>query len=433
MAEPLARRLRTARPRGLTSPAPVRTPTPQGHPTQIPAQEPRTSRTTGERRDAHAPIHQAELRVQESSRKRATAIHRWIEAKRAVQRGTLSRIAGGIYTPVTASPPEDTVRRHLWRIVAHELPGAVIADRSVPAGGIALNGALYVVHPRRRPLSLPGVIVYPRSGPGPQPGDMSLPDNLWISSPERALLDNLASPPPSTPGRTLTRRELEEWVDKLIRQRGEDGINDLRDNARQLADVLHRRPQFRELDRLISAALATHDGDVPLKSPQLRARATGQPYDERRIRGFADLAATLTDLPPDVLPDLPEYRDRRHLLPFYEAYFSNFIEGTEFTVDEAADIVSAHRVPEGRPQDAHDILGTYQIVSDPVEMATVPRTPDGLVELLRERHATLIGARPDKNPGTFKTRSNRAGATEFVAPELTEGTLRQGFEAGSRP
>jgi hypothetical protein len=84
MAQPLGRGLRPARRSGLTSPDPVRTPTPQGHPDPTPTQEPRTSRTTGKRRDAHAPTHLAELLVQESSRKRATAIHRWIEAERAL-------------------------------------------------------------------------------------------------------------------------------------------------------------------------------------------------------------------------------------------------------------------------------------------------------------------------------------------------------------
>ena len=82
MAEPPPRRLRAARRGGLTSPGPVRTcHARQGHPITAPSQEPRTSRRTGERQDAHARNHPWELLVQESDRKRATGIGRWIEAK----------------------------------------------------------------------------------------------------------------------------------------------------------------------------------------------------------------------------------------------------------------------------------------------------------------------------------------------------------------
>jgi hypothetical protein len=41
---------------------------------------------------------------------------------------------------------------------------------------------------------------------------------------------------------------------------------------------------------------------------------------------------------------------------FYEAYFSNFIEGTEFTLQEAQDIVFGGEIPDDRPADAHDVL-----------------------------------------------------------------------------
>ena len=41
-------------------------------------------------------------------------------------------------------------------------------------------------------------------------------------------------------------------------------------------------------------------------------------------------------------------------LAFFETYFSNFIEGTEFAVDEAADIAFRGTVPNERPADAHD-------------------------------------------------------------------------------
>jgi Fic family protein len=80
-----------------------------------------------------------------------------------------------------------------------------------------------------------------------------------------------------------------------------------------------------------------------------------------------------------------------------------------------------------RVQDSHDIRGTFQIVSNRKAMSIVPQTGDELVELLRARHAVVLGGRPEKNPGAFKTRKNRAGDTVFVAPEFVLGTLKQGF------
>ncbi len=42
-----------------------------------------------------------------------------------------------------------------------------------------------------------------------------------------------------------------------------------------------------------------------------------------------------------------------------------------------------------------------------------------------------MSARPDRRPGRYKERANRAGGTEFVAPDLVVGTLRRGFEVGA--
>src|SRR3546814_3469105 len=108
--------------------------------------------------------------------------------------------------------------------------------------------------------------------------------------------------------------------------------------------------------------------------------------------------------------------DARSTLAFFEAYFSNFIEGTEFEVEEAAAIVFRQAIPRERPADAHDILGTWRLVSDPIEMARTPADADELLDLLRRRHATLMVARSDKGPGTFKQEVNRAGQTAFVDP-----------------
>ena len=39
-----------------------------------------------------------------------------------------------------------------------------------------------------------------------------------------------------------------------------------------------------------------------------------------------------------------------------------------------------------------------------------------------------MAARPDKDPGAFKLKANRAGQTVFVAPDEVEGTLARGFD-----
>jgi hypothetical protein len=58
-------------------------------------------------------------------------------------------------------------------------------------------------------------------------------------------------------------------------------------------------------------------------------------------------------------------------------------------------------------------------------MSEVPRSGDQLIEFLRTRHAEVMRARNDKRPGEFKVLANRAGSSEFVAPELVTGTCSQ--------
>jgi Fic family protein len=61
-------------------------------------------------------------------------------------------------------------------------------------------------------------------------------------------------------------------------------------------------------------------------------------------------------------------------------------------------------------------------------MRRTPLSGDDLVDLLKNRHAILMGGRPDKRPGQFKAVANQAGSTMFVAPRNVRGTLAAGFE-----
>ncbi|MCC6539572.1 MAG: Fic family protein [Bryobacterales bacterium] len=344
---------------------------------------------------------------------------------RAVQAGKVRRLGPGVYTNNMKDPLERIVQRNLWFLIASLLPGALIADRTALENRPAADGSVFVISGHKRDIELPGLILRPRKGPAPLETDLSFLPNLYISSPARALLENMR-PSRARKGvaRTFNRREMEERLDEMLRQPGgEATVQRLRDEARRMAVPLDMQPEFQLLDSLIGTLLGTRQ--AMLESPSAMARAAGPPYDPARLELFhrlhAELAGTAPALRIARVNDGPA-------LPFFEAYFSNFIEGTEFAVEEAEAIVFGGRIPQSRPEDAHDILGTWKVASDEREMTRRPRGFDELIEILKGRHALVMEGRPGKGPGRFKTAANRAGSTVFVAPELVRGTLLKGYE-----
>ena len=347
---------------------------------------------------------------------------------RQVKAGKLRKLASRLYTRNMTDPPETIVRRNLWSIVAGYFPGALIADRTALENAPATDGSVCLVSTRGQDIVLPGFILRPRRGPGPLPTDRPFLGELFLSSTARAYLENMC---PSRArrglvGRTLGRSGIEERLDAFIRRSGEEAANRLRDDIRSLAPALNLEEEASILDAMIGALLGTRH--MELTAPVAIARRLGRPYDPDRMVLFQTLHAALRDHPP--LSRMAPVRgaEGKATFAFFEAYFSNFIEGTEFAVDEAADIVFRGVIPNERPADAHDILGTWRVVSDDREMSRTPADASDLERLLKARHASIMEGRPDTRPGTFKQAENRAGSTTFVAPDLVAGTLAQGFD-----
>lgn len=349
---------------------------------------------------------------------------RW--ASRAAARGEIRRLARGLYSTNLDEPADRLLRRRWHDVAALYFPGAVIVDRSAVAAGPAPDGSLFLdsgstpARPRR--VELPGLALRPRAGPGPVEGDMPFA-RLWMSSRPRAYLDNLR-PSRARAGvrRTLTREELEGRLDQVGRVHGDAALNELRDAARELAPKLGAAEQAAELDGLIGAMLGSRDARVV--TPAAKARRAGLAYDTDRLRLLELLRAELAG---QELPSRPPPGDPERLFAFFEAYFSNWIEGTEFGVEEAEEIVFDGRVPAQRPADAHDVQGTFEAITDPHLRSTAPADADELEQLIRETHRRIMGGRPEVGPGEYKDAPNRAGATTFVHPDLVRGTLREGF------
>ncbi len=344
-----------------------------------------------------------------------------------VARGELTRLARGIYTPEVEADPADVVRRTWREIVARRFPDAVVTDRSAKWAQ-PHDGYLFIASSREATLDLPGLTVVSRKGPGAVEGDIAMGAGVHLASRPRALLDNTRPTRRRTdrPPATLSRAELADWIDHLCAIDGTERVSAYRDTAEALAaalDVSAARVEM--LNEIVGAALGTRDSTSGSKA--LKARAAGTPFDQGRVLRFELLANHLRDVVA-THPALPADAARRTTLPFWEAYFSNFIEGTEFTPDEAERIVFEGEVPAARPEDAHDVLGTYRLVADETEMRRRTGSADEFIALLRDWHRLILGGRPDKRPGELKRYPNQAGNTVFVAPDLVEGTLRRGYE-----
>ena len=355
---------------------------------------------------------------------------------KAVAEGRIRRLAPKIYTADVTSDPADIVRANPWRIVARLLPAAVIVDRSAAEGGRISNGLLFVAaETPRKKVSLPGLEIRIRSGHAIDApiADSVWPEDLRMASAARTLLDNLA-PSRGRRGhvpRTLSRAELEDWLAGKTIAWGPERTERLRAECNDLAKTFPGDHDLETVDALFDQLQGL---EPPRRDAgeMFKAFTIGTAWDERRIELFDTVIDALTALPWGVPRHLPAPEGMGEL-PFYESYFSNYIEGTEFTLAEARTIIETQVPPADRPEDGHDILGTYHCVVDPVGRSAASTDTDELIGYLRARHQTILAGRPDKNPGEWKVKPNQVGVYQFVAPELVEGTLRRGLAGLERP
>jgi fido (protein-threonine AMPylation protein) len=340
----------------------------------------------------------------------------------------IRKIAPRIYSANFEDEPAEIIRRNILEILGNLYPGVVLSHRSALEFKPTVTNQIFVTYSYTKKIKLPGITINFLEGTGAVEGDNKLFGELFVSSKERAFLENLQITKKVGPdSKTIGLPKIEEKLDDILRINGEDGLNRFRDKARELSLVLNMQKEFESLNKIIGALFTTQPSKI-LKSKLAISRAAGLPYDKNRVELFEALFTYLYN---------KEFRDRPEKnisvnsfrnFAFFEAYFSNYIEGTVFEVSEAKKIIDTEIPLPARGGDSHDILGTYQIVSAKNEMKKVPSDGNEFLNLLQTRHKILLSGRPEKNPGEFKERNNRAGNTVFVDYRLVRGTLVRGFE-----
>ena len=303
--------------------------------------------------------------------------------------GLVRKIAPRIYTSSLEEPPDKIIRRNWYRLVSELFPDAFLSHRSALERVPTSEGHLYLTRSNKGKVELPGLVLHFIKGPGPLEDDALFFGNLKASALGRSWLENLQrTKGTGEESKTLSREQLEEKIEAFLRVKGEEALNRVRDRAKEIAPLLGMEKEQEQLNQLITDLIGT-GLSKNLVSAVARARVLGEPVDPDRIQLFEILYEGL------VKREYPDYPDKNNSIlsyqhfAFFESYFSNYIEGTEFTVDEAKQIITTATPIPARNEDSHDVLGTYQIVSRRSEMSVLPSNPDELLMLLRERQDSL--------------------------------------------
>ncbi|MFV2058391.1 MAG: Fic family protein [Thiohalomonadales bacterium] len=339
-----------------------------------------------------------------------------------VREGEWLMVSKRIYSDDLKMPLKQQVASAIIKIIGHAYPELVISHRSAFEYRIH-DDCIYVTGSRSRKRDIHGIKIVEVPGPKFIPEYDQQIMGAHISGTERMLLENLEV----SRGlhKSLGQTWVEEWLETTLGRLGENELNRIRGQARVITEYGGWDKEFKKLDSIIGSLLGSHKGH--LISKLAAARSHGDPYDKQRVELFSGLASYIKRC--QFIYRRPQSDDliAHENAAFWDAYFSNYIEGTRFPVVEAEDIIFNRNVNESMHEDSHNIMRSFDILSDRVEMNILPKSADDLLDILVMRHRYFMDESPEKKPGEFKAVNNVAGNTIFVEPDRVEGTLSRAF------
>lgn len=340
-----------------------------------------------------------------------------------VKQGAWLMLTKGVYTDDLETPLSQQVASSIVKIIGERYPELVISHRSAFEYRV-YEQCIYVTGSRSRTREIQGIKIIEMPGPA----FMSEYDQdimgTHVSGAERMLLENLEIS--RGLNKSLGQVWVEEWLENSMGRLGEAELNQIRDKAKKVALIGGWDREFKKLDSLIGTLLGSHKGQ--LLSSRAMARSHGEPFDQQRIELFSQFSTYLKQCEFIHRKEQSEDIIAFENTAFWDAYFSNYIEGTQFPVEEAEDIIFNRNINESRHADSHNVIRSYDLLADKKEMNHLPNNVDELFDILVTRHRYFMAESPEKKPGEFKAENNVAGNTVFVDWDRVEGTLSKAFQ-----
>ena len=344
--------------------------------------------------------------------------------QRQADAGALIRVYKGIYaSKVSDEELAIPVRRNWQRVTGVVVPGGVLSHISAFKGGLHPSGEVTLSHPTvfNKKVTLRGLTIRVVRGPGPLAGDLPMSTyGMYYADRPRMLLENI--------GRRgdlrASREDVESLLVSVLNASGKKAFNDIRDQASAVAPALGAEKALEQLHNIIGALLGTH-AKGELRTREGLAVIQGSPIDQERSYRFEALAAHLRAEPLPRLESTLTGVERQHFA-FIESYFSNYVEGTKFDIEQARNIVMDDVIVSTRPKDSHDMLAVFRLAITPPFRDSPPVAGQDFLEGLERWHAEMLKMRPEAIPGKLKLEVNYAGNTKFVEPAYVRGTLTEG-------
>lgn len=340
-----------------------------------------------------------------------------------VKHGKWRQVTKGVYTDDLNTPLSQQATSAIFKIIGHVYPDLIISHRSAQEYR-PYNHCIYVTGTRNRKRDIQGIKLIETVGPTFIPEFDQQVMGTKVSGTERMLLENLQVNRGLQ--KTLGQSWVEGWLENLMGSKGEDELNRVRERAREIAKITGWQKEFTKLNNIVGTLLGSHKGK--LLNKRAIARGQGEPFDEQRDELFSQLTLYLKSC--QFIHRHPQSSDviAFENTAFWDAYFSNYIEGTRFPVDEAEDILFNRKVNPNRHEDSHNIIRSYDLLSGNKEMNSLADNADDFLDLLIRRHRYFMAESLEKKPGEFKTENNVAGNTFFVEYDRVEGTLTRAFQ-----
>lgn len=364
--------------------------------------------------------------------------------QKKIAKGEAKTLSPGIYTTDLKTPSIDQIKKHLpevikdlnwegrlaWKSALPNIDGAMVLSsgekrQKIKIGGLDLEQRKINQRTQKCELELLSW------------GRMQRP-TLWA-----AILENFSVNAYEI--KLIDKKKAQSCALSFLEKAACEAFfwKDIKDNSKILEELplfSIEKAKSEALNKIQSASLISNrleESKIAEKLVfnwvEMAIRQNFQPYDYQIIQNLkkavSDFKLSKNLFSSKSSPGLQESTPVER---FFEAYFTNFIEGTRIPLNEAYQLMDDPRIHPIAHKDEHDVGAMIEMLENRKEWNlafTKSKNHEEWVDALCRAHKLLFTHREvEVKAGCLKDVPNQAGMTEFVAPHLVKGTLYQLFE-----